>query len=723
MTKTAELINDFGISTEEVVKAIPIFSLFKAPITERDKKPDRDACLFEVAALIKSETLKVVTEKGRNIKGKADFSSYKQRAFDFGTFSCTVTQKGESYIKGHSNLFCVDVDGLPDIKAVKAMKERVLKASTPALMFISPSGLGLKVVYQIDLSQGTHKQYFAAFQYFFKDQFDVEIDKKCGDVSRACFLCHDPDCFFSEDPTILGIDFLDTFSFDQSAQPEKRITEDDQITTIECLKVWADNKYGFTEGNRNGYITQLAGAFNRVGISESLALDTLLGYAEYGFTEDEIKSTVKSIYRNKKLHGISRFNDATGDFEDTLIDVTDETPLIPIEGFPVFIQQLIKEYNQVYGTHPDLIAAAILSATSTALGQSVTAKNKYENPALLWMAVVGGSGSGKTGAYNFAFKRVNEIDYRAFQEYKNKTDLWQLEIASQKKGSIKISKPDPCAQHIVIDSTPEALAKAMATNPRGTTLLRDELNGLFQDFGRYSKSGEQQNLLSAWSQTPFKVNRANGDNLFIKEPFLNIFGGIQPGIVPEMAKDGRAVNGFLQRFCFVFPDNIKAPSYSFTELSDKLKTGYTKYIDKLLSIKAYREPVNLDYDAQEEYADFCNKNAALNNSGIPDYLKEVNAKLNIIVKRIALLLHYSNWVYAKIPETTISLETMIAAIKLAEYFRLTQQKIYKIINQSSAGGDKKEIIKYLISLKGNSQTDVAKIMHVSQQHISKILKQ
>jgi len=89
---------------------------------------------------------------------------------------------------------------------------------------------------------------------------------------------------------------------------------------------------------------------------------------------------------------------------------------------------------------------------------------------------------------------------------------------------------------------------------------------------------------------------------------------------------------------------------------------------------------------------------------------------------LALLLHYSNWVYAETPENYISEATMISAIQMAEYFRITQNKVYKIISQSGTEGNKKAIAKYLISI-GNSQTDVAKALKVSQQHISKILKQ
>lgn len=112
----------------------------------------------------------------------------------------------------HSNYFCVDIDHVGDKDAIEAMKQRVLKVYKPALMFVSPSGDGLKIVYQIDTGQASHEQFFSAFQTFFRNEFNIEIDEKCKDVSRACFLCYDPECFMSEAPTIMDKTFINTFS-------------------------------------------------------------------------------------------------------------------------------------------------------------------------------------------------------------------------------------------------------------------------------------------------------------------------------------------------------------------------------------------------------------------------------------------------------------------------------------------------------------------------------
>jgi hypothetical protein len=229
-------------------------------------------------------------------------------------------------------------------------------------------------------------------------------------------------------------------------------------------------------------------------------------------------------------------------------------------------------------------------------------------------------------------------------------------------------------------------------------------------------------MLSTWTQQVFKVLRSNSDDLFIKDPFANVCGGIQPGVLPEMAKDNRAVNGFLPRFCFVFPDKIETPRFQHEELEPSLKIFYQTYIERLLSIPGYRDEIRLNNEALELYGAFVNKNADINDSGKqPDYLNEVNAKLNIIALRAAIVLHLAEWACTGNSPVEVNKTTMQAAINLTEYFRITAKKVYNILTQNSEKSNKKDIAKYLLTL-GNSQTDIANVLKVTQQYISKINK-
>lgn len=697
------------------------FSFYSAPI--RNIIPLKTVSLSDVATIIKSNEYRPITEKLRGLESKAELDVCKASELDYVTFSGTFSKRSEKSLIQHSGYLSIDIDNIENPVDIDSIKDSLISLIEAALIFTSPSAKGLKIVFLIDISQGEHQQYFTAFQNFFRQKFNIEIDVKCKDVSRACFLCYDPQCYISENPTLLGKTFIETYiSLPETIRKPNATIITDQSLIIEKLIVWINKKHSFTVGNRNKYISELCAAFNRYGIDKQLAIESLLKYAEPGFTESEIKATANSIYNNTALFNTAYFEAATTEeLYSQSHEPNEATPLMPITGFPKFIQKFILECNRIYGTHRDFWAAAILAATSTAIGQSVTLKTQYENATIFWLAVVGPSGSGKSEPFKLVFKKIHELDKLAHKEYQQQFKKWKVDMKTLAKGDTPPDIPI-CKQFIQIDVTPEAMAKGMNENIRGITIIREELQGWIEDFGRYSKSGEQQNLLSIWSQQVFKVNRVNSESLFIENPFANVFGGIQPSILHELAKDNRSINGFLPRFCFAFPDKTKSPRFQREELSSEIIKEYEAYIVRLISIPSFRSEIRLTNEAMGLYGEFVNKNADLNDSGKQsNYMNEVNSKLNIIVLRAALLFHLSQWAFDSDIQPQISATTMNSAIELVEYFRITAHKVYLTISQGNETKNKKSIAKYLISI-GNSQSETANILKVSQQYISKISK-
>ncbi len=172
------------------------FSFFLAPIT--NNLPKKAVTLEEVFELIKSDKYKEVTQAIR--KGnKEKQNEIKKSKLDYVTFSGVFSKRSNEGLKERSNLFCLDLD---DVTNIKEVKEKLLEKLPPALMFVSPRGTGLKVVYRINPSQAEHLNYFAGFEKFFSDELGIKIDNG-KDIARACFLCHDPEAIYQpEAPTI-----------------------------------------------------------------------------------------------------------------------------------------------------------------------------------------------------------------------------------------------------------------------------------------------------------------------------------------------------------------------------------------------------------------------------------------------------------------------------------------------------------------------------------------
>ncbi|MCB9222265.1 MAG: VirE protein, partial [Ignavibacteria bacterium] len=93
-------------------------------------------------------------------------------------------------------LLTIDFDHIQDIPTLKAalLNDHYFETE---LLFVSPSGDGLKWVIPIDLTQAKHQDYFKAVANYVSHTYQLEIDQSGKDISRACFLPHDSEIFIN----------------------------------------------------------------------------------------------------------------------------------------------------------------------------------------------------------------------------------------------------------------------------------------------------------------------------------------------------------------------------------------------------------------------------------------------------------------------------------------------------------------------------------------------
>ena len=114
----------------------------------------------------------------------------------------------------HSGLICVDFDHLDEAKLRRLWNE-VTEDKHTFYAFLSPSSAGLKVVARVsgqeawlpkgencpqsELNKSLVEFHAAAVEVAWThyEPLGVEIDEDCKDISRLCFLCHDPDAYFN----------------------------------------------------------------------------------------------------------------------------------------------------------------------------------------------------------------------------------------------------------------------------------------------------------------------------------------------------------------------------------------------------------------------------------------------------------------------------------------------------------------------------------------------
>ncbi|MDP4269935.1 MAG: BT4734/BF3469 family protein [Bacteroidota bacterium] len=175
-------------------RELPTFSFFRAPVN--NVFPNKEVNLIQVYNAIKGEEYKQITEMLRGITNTSDARRYKCKMFDHCTFSGRFKSRKKEEIIQQTCLICLDMDHVSNLEV---LRQKILNDEyfETQLLFISPSGDGLKWIIEIDLNHGTHEMYFDALKNYMLATYSVEVDKGTGDISRTCFLCHDPNVYIN----------------------------------------------------------------------------------------------------------------------------------------------------------------------------------------------------------------------------------------------------------------------------------------------------------------------------------------------------------------------------------------------------------------------------------------------------------------------------------------------------------------------------------------------
>ncbi len=170
------------------------FSFFKAPV--RNTIPHKSISLLDAYNYIVGDYAKQRTEKLRGIKDQKQARQFKASTFDYCTFSGMFQTRNDKALINHSGLLCIDFDHL---QSVDLLRKQLLQDEyfDTQMLFVSPSGDGLKWIIPIDTKQTTHSNYFAAVANYILQTYGVEVDKSGRDISRACFLPHDQQAFIN----------------------------------------------------------------------------------------------------------------------------------------------------------------------------------------------------------------------------------------------------------------------------------------------------------------------------------------------------------------------------------------------------------------------------------------------------------------------------------------------------------------------------------------------
>jgi len=365
----------------------------------------------------------------------------------------------------------------------------------------------------------------------------------------------------------------------------------------------------------------------------------------------------------------------------------------PADVFPEPIQEIIQAGLNRLDFPVDFVGASILSSISIAIGNThkVKIKSGFIESPILYIAIVSPPGTNKTQALNFGLKPLINKDNSTFKEYQKQFDVYDMSLLKTPKDRAKMTLNETqkpvWKKFLLSDFTLEALAELHQKNERGIGVYADELAGWFKNFGRYNNGSEQEFWLKSWSNIPFSYDRKGSKSIFIPSPFVSVVGTIQNGMLHELAKDNRNVNGFIDRILFVKPDNLRKPYWNEKEIDPVVLKDWDDIISKIMEIPL-KLNVNSDIDpyvlrfstpAKEILFEWQRKNTDMWNGAETEVIASIYSKLEVYIARLALILEISRWACGVSERESISVEAIKGAIKLIEYFRKTAIQVNALI--------------------------------------------
>ncbi len=362
----------------------------------------------------------------------------------------------------------------------------------------------------------------------------------------------------------------------------------------------------------------------------------------------------------------------------------------PVEVFPSSVARLVREAAAAIGCPDDFLAVGVLAGLSAAIGDTrkILIKKGWTEGAAVYAMIVGDPASKKSPALYEAMRPILMRQMALKAEYDRRIEEYEAALSRCDKDDEKPKKP-VMGRTYVDDITVEKLADTLNENPRGVALMKDELSGWLGSMDQYKqggKGGDRQKWLQIHTNRPISVDRKSSDEpVIIPRPFVSIFGGIQPEVLPDFGKDRG--DGLLDRFVAAYPAPMVG-RWTDDEISDEAREGYKALIDALYRLEPaehegdeFASTVAMSAEGKVVFVREYNRlHEELETPGFPQRLRPVYGKLEGYLARFALILAMTRRAEARstggATMERVGREDVEGAAALINYFKNHARRVY-----------------------------------------------
>jgi hypothetical protein len=440
------------------------------------------------------------------------------------------------------------------------------------------------------------------------------------------------------------------------------------------------------ETQRNAWLTRWGGVVRRKG-ADTEEIDAFLQTLNARRCDPPLaESEVASISRS-----VSKYDPADP------LEVPEPHQPFPVETLPAAIQPFVGDVAKAIGCDVTYVALPALAALASAVGnsRSVRLKNTWTEPCVLWLVIVGPSGSKKSAPLGLAVRPLTDVQAQRLHKFEGQWDEHKEKLGRHKRAGRQEGPaprpPTPVERLVIDDITVEKVIGVLDDSPRGVLLAKDELSGWFAGFKRYSSTSNLSAWLPMHSSLPVTYDRKTGDQptLCIDRAALSIAGGIQPEVLARYLTPEFLGPGCIARLFFAMPDPRFA-GWTEDEVDPEVLAGWSRLLEGLLALQMERKkPVALPLspDAKVAFVQFCNEWKSELEGAADDALRASLAKLEGGAARLALLYHVVGCVArGEDAKSAVTLEAMEAGIRLARWFAGEARRVLALRTERGADG-------------------------------------
>lgn len=390
-------------------------------------------------------------------------------------------------------------------------------------------------------------------------------------------------------------------------------------------------------------------------------------------------------------------------------------PTLPSEMVPEALRAWLEDVADLACVPLEGVAAPALVGLSGLIGRSVQIDpeglgdwNVVPN---LWGALVMRPSGMKSMQLGRALEPLRDLENRARHEFEAGAIDRELRVESlkvqeeqiKKNGRSKGGKLDMDAlrdlkqeareaaltpqRYIVQDTTHEKLGELLRDNPRGLTMLRDELSGWIDAMSREEYSEARAFWLSSWNgDGTHDFDRIGRGTVRVDHLCVAVVGAIQPGPLQRFVTRSRAGGaddvGFLQRFqLLIYPDGLPKWKRPIRRVDTQARARAFAVYEVLDALRHAAEPVKLAFSVEAQPI-FQEWRDALENrlrggelARFPAFESHLG-KYRSLVPSLALVFHLVDVAAQPSPLPPVSIDALELALNWAEFLELHARKVY-----------------------------------------------